>query len=286
MFLFTDSIQHGAVEARTPDSNHEDDWWKSAFDSVLTDTHKEQPIEQRCWQISHNNLEHFFKHILGLFPVSKLLSKSEIILHNDMRDSLHHLKLLIIEQSAVLQQLRYERNIVEEHEEKIQNGENFKYEIYITKRIDKKIANFVPLWKCCFCIQTCQQYNIANDGRCLDCPLSCPVEHHYNSSLISHLQVEETGLQLVNLRYKYRNISTEGEESIAQQLLVAIDNQCDVIEKCMRQMVVKSLQILTKVNSGQSLDDSQYLDLVIDEQVVGALPGWQGRIQVLESIKS
>ena len=256
------------------------------------------------WEQSSQAFNLFFNELYRSKSVSLILSKEVLEKREELQVKIQHLKQKINLGVIKLDQIKTDRNTIEEKKEKIKNNEKFQYQRKSVKRerIDIR-GTGVFVTNCTRCNYTChypctrqnadKQMCAAMENRgtvnayCAICPEHCSWQDHVNDGV--RLIDEEYIETLTDEHLKTEYFTAMVEKDVIEGTVKMLERQLESVFTDLMHNIKSIQQCLARLNEiafiPYNLSQEDHINILIENERRNAEKGFESRIQYYEEAK-
>ena len=256
------------------------------------------------WKMGKKSFEDFFNHFSKAETQSLQLSREVLQEREQLEVTIQGLQPQIRAGLAKIDELRQERQLLNDHEADIITHENFNYQVQVTKhrKVDLPVGRYTT--NCLKCNFTCHDNCIyANDGDkfkccamknqneqeaiCKVCPGQCSWRDHVCNPYKFEIYQDQETRTSDELKAKYESALTDkGEvEAVMKKMQDELkEMDMEVFKKI--EQARQSLQRLQEIALRPChLTEVEYIDMLIESEKQEARPGFTQRVKALEGVQ-
>ena len=254
------------------------------------------------WEMGIASFEEFFGQFQSTKSVKLDQTKSVLNEREELEVLVEGLNPQIKEGLAKLDEMRLEKSVLQEHEAAMEHNKDFVYEVPVVKAKQTDLRGTGKHTTTCLaCNFTCHKdCKIADDsekrrccamddnGNCKVCTGRCYWERHKNQPFLIEYETVYEKRTSEDLKKKYE-MAASGKSKVKgmlQQLeKIYNDLRIEVVTRMykVRECLQRLDEIALKPNP---LTEVEYIELLISTEQREHQPGFQGRINALEEVKS
>ena len=273
-------------------------WYLKFNNSAIFASNKDK-FNELFWNLGMDSFEAFMKKLKSLPTKSLNLTKEVLnkrkLLKTTVEGLIPQLNLGLGKLDSIRQQLEK----IDIERKKIDGSKNFVIDSEIPKieKIDLKPGEYVT--NCLTCNYTCHYPCYIKDdfkkecssminGQCTVCPKKCSFTDHKNARFRLEIKMVKEKTTLKELEKKY--IDSASNLSKYEQIRKGLSQEFEDIQlKCLnvQKNIKNCVDRLKQIGlNSNPYSDTEYIDLLIESEKTQKKPGWRGRINGLESLKT
>jgi len=251
------------------------------------------------WKLGMKSFESFFHSLSSMKTRSLTLTNEVLEERKHINVTIEGLTLKIHKQLTKMEELRKTKQMIENHSDQINSNKDFKYTVTVSRGDKIELINGECTTNCSKCSMSCHypcglavtddKQNcaaIGGDGLCKSCPLKCKWDLHLNQNYHWKFQDVTECRTYEEILKKYEEavqhkLSTEGVlqalESELEQIKYDLKSDINTITACLQRLD----QIALRPDAFTTTD---YIELMIQAETKEKKPGFQERIQSLNSL--
>lgn len=307
MITFADGqpapVMEAIKEAKIP--GHSKKPFKFNNSTLFAEKNAYEESEVSCdeifWKMGFKSFTQFFAEFPKAESVSLSLTREVLNEREQLRMLIEGLNVQITLCINVIEVMRKEKTVLQQHKNAIETNKEFTYTVDVTKPFRTRLKETgLHTTTCEPCHTTCH-YNcpitddaakdkclaMDVDGNCTICPGKCKWSVHKNFPYLIQYKTSTETRTAEHLKKKYEK-AVQGKAK-SEQMMESIEaslrnHQADVINMINRaqQCLFRLDEIALKPNP---LTQVEYLELLIESEKREAKPGCRKRIQYLEEVK-
>ncbi|XP_039626490.1 uncharacterized protein LOC120540079 [Polypterus senegalus] len=257
-------------------------------------------FEKIFWQMGSHSFKNFFLFLSQTKARSLALVNNALKERKQLEVTTEGWRTMISSCLCALDELRATRLALEQHQNKMEEGENFEYEVETTKPVREPLPSGHHIKNCMNCQFKCgSPFSTDRDaengrfpihdskGNCSICPNKCTWKIHFD-------QKYKWTYQVTKEKKEYREVKERFEREYdevmtADQILACLQREITVYQGAaitLIQNLHRDLQKINKMGAQRQIQTvAEYINLMIESEQFEGKPGYEGRIQSLREIQ-
>lgn len=255
-------------------------------------------VSKMFWDMGKKNMSDFFHSLSGMDPKSLHLSKQVMSEREQLEVTLENLGPQVKLTLGYANSLQQQAAQFALFDDQLEGAKDFKLKVQVPKF--RKIPTSNNTTTCTECDKTChnncafandaQKANccVMRNGYCTECPKKCHWSKHQNLPYILewYMETQEKTLDDLKVKYDEANQGRLDKEKIMQGLLDDMKKS----DQILAQQILKMKKCRERLNEiamrPHTMPSEAYLQQLIENEKANQLPGWQGRVNGLEKLKT
>ena len=257
------------------------------------------------WRMGKNSFKDFFDHFSKVKARSLQLSREVLQEREQLEITIQGLQPQIRAGLAKIDDLRQEKQLLNQHEADIIHHQNFTFQVQILKqrKIDLPTGRYTT--NCLNCNYTCHypcpypsdgdKYKCRamdnlgfKNATCRVCPGQCPWRNHVNNPYRFEIYQEQETRTIDDFKAKYDSaMSNKGQ---VEAVMKKMKNELQDMDRTVLQKIKQAKQHLQRLEEIALRPDSlrtevEYIDILIESELREAHPGWSQRVKALREAR-
>ena len=246
--------------------------------------------------MGQNSFERLLFHLDKTVPKSLSLSKDVLNERRKLEALTENVHKEIKFMLYTLLQLNVEKQIIQRFKSEDDTNKIITYEVLEISVTNKATSPGQYTTNCDNCNMTCHEICpfadnkekcvVMKDGYCEICPQKCHYTSHRNQRHVYVMEAQKVTRTYEDLTHKYGHI---GDKTLSYKHLIKCHNEVQAAQARILLLVEKAGDCVTRLNEialkPSSWSRSEFLEMLIVTEKSEGNPGWENRIQLLETIR-
>ncbi|XP_072115057.1 uncharacterized protein [Mobula birostris] len=281
-------VSGNAAKKRSSDDSGEEEEDDDNFDAMF-------------WKMGTNSMKKFFRALDTMEPKSLVLTKEVLRERNQLEATMKGLQNQIQVGLTKLEELKKTQQVLEQHQNKLDENKDFEFEVEVTYTIRKDLernASTVNVCKkcefnchdpCTYAAYILKYWCVSMDkwGNCKVCPNKCGMGHHSRERYKYVYEKVKKKKTLGDIKKKYEKAC--GEKITQEKIMEELKQEFEGVQNAVLELIVQLSQSIRRLEEvalrPNPLSTPAYIDLLIQSEKDEGKPGYMERIQSLTMVK-
>ena len=305
MITFADGMKPPVLDAVKAAGVPNKAFFKFNNSALFASKSADDEFDRMFWKMGTKSFDEFFNQFSNAQAQSLQLSREVIQERETLEVTIQGLQPRIQLGLSKIDELRQEKQMLNDHEADILTNKDFTYRVEITKQRMVKLSSGTYTTNCLTCNYTChddcayaddddkykcsamQSGSGTQNAVCGNCPGKCSWKMHKNTPYRFELYQDYETRTSDELKTRYESAMSSKEQ--LECVIEHIEKELDTMNMAVLRKIEqarRSIQRLQEIALKPNyLTEVEYIDLIIETEKREAKPRWMERVQALKDVR-
>ncbi|XP_072900478.1 uncharacterized protein [Hemitrygon akajei] len=258
-------------------------------------------FDELFWKMGINSMKKFFRALDTMETRSLVLTEEVLRERKQLEAAVKGLQDQIQVGLTKLEELKKTKQVLEQHQNKLDENKNIEYEVDATHKEKKDLgpnASTVNICKkckftchdpCIYAVGILKYWCVAIDirGNCKVCPGNCAMRHHSREKYKYVHVTRKEKRTLGDVKEKYEK--AHGEKMTQEKIMEKLQQELEGVQNSVLELIIQLSESIRRLEEvalrSNPLSAPAYIDLLIQSEIDEGKPGHLDRIQSLMMVK-